>query len=96
MLGVIRAQQERFVEAAQLIGAVVLAAPRDAVAWANHGNVLGSLGRHTEALESYNRAVALHPQNAQTGTIAGMRCRRWDGWTRRWKATTGRCRRSRA
>jgi tetratricopeptide (TPR) repeat protein len=37
--------------------------PRDADAWANLGNALSALERHSDALAAYERAVALDPNN---------------------------------
>ncbi len=76
MLGVIRAQQQRFDEAAALIGAVVAADASDAMAWANHGNVLNALGRHGEALDSLNKAVALHARHAEAWNNRGIALQR--------------------
>ncbi|HMH65626.1 MAG TPA: tetratricopeptide repeat protein, partial [Rhizomicrobium sp.] len=59
MLGVLCAQQGRNEEAAALIGAAVKANPRSADALTNHGNILNMLGRHAEALASFDKALAL-------------------------------------
>lgn len=61
MLGVLRAQQGRAEEACELIAAALKINPRDAGALANYGNVLTLLGRFEEALESYDRALAMAP-----------------------------------
>ena len=58
-LGVLRAQQGRNSEAQRLIEAAIKSNPRSASALTNYGNVLIALGRHQDALESYNRALAL-------------------------------------
>ncbi len=59
MLGVLCAQQGRNEEAAALIAAAVKANPRSADALTNYGNVLNALGRHEEALASFDSALAL-------------------------------------
>jgi tetratricopeptide (TPR) repeat protein len=64
LLGVIRAQQQKFDEAERLFADALEANPGSAEAAANHGNVLSELGRHDEAIESFARALRLQPGNA--------------------------------
>src|SRR5258705_3696092 len=59
MLGILRAQQGRNLEAATLIETAIKANPLSAAALTNYGNVLNALGRHPEALESFDKALAL-------------------------------------
>jgi tetratricopeptide (TPR) repeat protein len=59
LLGVIRAQQGRNAEALPLMEAAIRSNPRSASALTNRGNVLMSLGRQQEALESYDGSLAL-------------------------------------
>src|SRR5260370_20808799 len=56
LLGVIRARQQRFPEADQLI-ARALRSGRSAEALGNHGNVLSELGRHEEAIKQLRHAL---------------------------------------
>ena len=63
MLGVLRAQQGRVEEACELIAAALKINPRDAGALANYGNVLTLLGRFQDALETYDRALAIAPDS---------------------------------
>ena len=61
MLGVLKAQQGKAEEAEGLIAAALALNPRDGSALANYGNVLTLLGRFEEALQSYDRAMAVAP-----------------------------------
>jgi len=61
MLGVLKAQQGKADEAERLIAAALALNPRDGSALANYGNVLTLLGRFEEALQSYDRALAVAP-----------------------------------
>ena len=38
--------------------------PNDADAWSNRGYAFDSLGRYTEAVDSYDKALAIDPDNA--------------------------------
>lgn len=58
-LGVLRAQQGRFVEAAQALANALKAMPHNAEALSNYGNVLTTLGHFEEALMSYEAALSL-------------------------------------
>jgi tetratricopeptide (TPR) repeat protein len=69
LLGVLRQEQSRPAEALSLIAAALRLNARSAEAHANYGIVLDGLGRHAEALESFERALALEP--AHTGALAG-------------------------
>src|SRR5262245_26043411 len=59
LLGVVRAQQGRNEEALSLMEAAIRSNPHSAPALTNRGNVLMSLGRQQEALESYDGSLAL-------------------------------------
>ncbi|MFO1249506.1 MAG: tetratricopeptide repeat protein [Alphaproteobacteria bacterium] len=61
MLGVIRFQQGRAEDAADLISAALKQNPKVADAWINLGHVQASLGRREDAAESYGRALTLAP-----------------------------------
>ncbi|MBA2589476.1 MAG: tetratricopeptide repeat protein [Alphaproteobacteria bacterium] len=65
MLGVIRFQQGRHDDAAQLITAALESNPNVADAWTNLGHVQAGMGRREEAAESYGRALALAPGNIE-------------------------------
>ncbi len=64
MLGVIRAQQKKFVEADRLI-AKALEYGKSAEALGNHGNVLSELGRHEEAAKQLRHALLIRPDSAE-------------------------------
>ena len=70
MLGVLMAQQSRLAEAESMIGSALKTNPHDASALANYGNVLTLLGRHDEAVASYDRALAIAP-DAETWNNRG-------------------------
>jgi len=59
MLGILRAQQGRNLEAATLIETAIKTNPRSAAALTNYGNVLNALTRYPEALASFDKALAL-------------------------------------
>jgi Flp pilus assembly protein TadD len=61
ILGMMLAQQGRYAEALDLIGAALEINPNAAEALTNYGNILKILGRFEEALASYNRALAIKP-----------------------------------
>jgi len=65
LLGVIRAQQGRNVEALELIDGALKINPNAADATLNYGNVLKALGRHEEALANYDKALAIKPDYVQ-------------------------------
>ena len=60
-LGIIRFQQGRYAEALALIGAC-LKSNSSAETLSNYGNVLQALGRLDEAVESYDKALAIEPR----------------------------------
>jgi tetratricopeptide (TPR) repeat protein len=64
LLGVVRAQQQKFAEAERLLDKALEVDPGSGEALANRGNVLSELGRHDEAVESFVRALRLQPNNA--------------------------------
>ncbi len=70
MLGVLKAQQGRLDEARTMIEGAVKANPRHAGALVNYGNVLNLMRRFAEALDSYDRALAIAP-DADTWTNRG-------------------------
>jgi protein O-GlcNAc transferase len=61
LLGIIRAQEGRNLEALELIGAAVKINPRDAPALSNLGIILQRLGRSESAVASFDRALAMQP-----------------------------------
>jgi tetratricopeptide (TPR) repeat protein len=60
LLGILRFEQRRPAEAAELLARAVRIRP-DAAAFAHHGLVMQELGRHAEALASYDNALRLKP-----------------------------------
>jgi tetratricopeptide (TPR) repeat protein len=66
MLGVIRFQQGRGVEAIDLIAGALKLNRTVPGAWINLGHVQTSLGRAEEAVTSYRKALELAPADAQT------------------------------
>ncbi|MES2471263.1 MAG: tetratricopeptide repeat protein [Pseudomonadota bacterium] len=62
MLGVLRARQGRYVEAAEALANALKAMPHNAEALSNYGNVLTVLGHFEEALMAYEAALSLNPQ----------------------------------
>ena len=65
MLGLLKLQCGKPVEALRLIAAALHAKPVSAEALLNHGNVLNALNRHEEALASYDQALAIKPRYAE-------------------------------
>src|SRR6202158_1924124 len=63
LLGVLRQQQGRSVEALGLIASALEVSPDQANAWSNRGVTLKTLERWDEALKSYDRALALEPDH---------------------------------
>jgi predicted O-linked N-acetylglucosamine transferase (SPINDLY family) len=61
MLGVLRARQGRYVEAAEALANALKAMPHNAEALSNYGNVLTVLGHQEEALMAYEAALSLSP-----------------------------------
>jgi predicted TPR repeat methyltransferase len=77
MLGAIAAQMGHAEEAACLLGRAVAANPADATAHNNYGNVLRTLERLDDALQSYERALTLNPDYAEAynnrgNTLCGL------------------------
>src|SRR6201998_4055291 len=63
LLGAVKAQQGRIGEAHRLFSAAVKANPRAPQGWANLGQALHALKRGQEALECFDRARALAPDD---------------------------------
>src|SRR5580700_5744947 len=61
--GVLRHQQGRSVEALRLVAAALKAQPGSADALTNYGVILDALKRHQEALERFDRVLALRENN---------------------------------
>jgi len=61
LFGVLRHQQGRHDEAAELIRRALDTQPALVGAWLNLGNVLKALGQNVEALAAYRHAIALQP-----------------------------------
>ena len=80
MLGVIRAQQGKFIEADRLI-ARALQYGKSAEALSNHGNVLSELERHDEAIRQLRHSLLIRPGSPQTLFNLGnalVKMQRWD------------------
>lgn len=54
-------QQEKWEEALDITQQVLVLDPELPVVWANLGGIYGSLGRYQEAVEAFDRALALDP-----------------------------------
>ena len=65
MLGILRYQQRRLLDALALIGAALKENPKAPPALLNYGLVLDALTRREEALASYDKALALQPNYAE-------------------------------
>ncbi len=76
LLAVLRTQQGRYQDALKLIRPVLAAHPTLPTAHTNLGNIYSKLGRHPEALASYDRAIELKPDYAEAlnnrGVISGQ------------------------
>src|SRR3569833_2506520 len=66
LLGIMAAQSQRLPEAAELFGRAAGVRRDDPTIHNNYGNALHDLGRHQEALRSYNRAIQLKPNYTET------------------------------
>jgi tetratricopeptide (TPR) repeat protein len=64
MLGLIRAQQRKFLEADRLIARALLYG-KSAEALSNHGNVLSELGFHDAAIKQLRHALLVRPDSAE-------------------------------
>ena len=62
LLGVIRHQQGDHEAAIELIGRAIALDPQNAVYRNNYGLPLHALGRFAEALDSFRRALEIHPE----------------------------------
>ena len=65
LFGVLRAQQGRYGEAIELVGAALKTKPDSAGALTNYGLILHKMKRHAEALVSYEKALAIQPNHAE-------------------------------
>jgi protein O-GlcNAc transferase len=65
MLGILRYQQGRLLDALALIGAALKTNPNAPPALLNYGLVLAALSRREEALASYDKALAIQPDYAE-------------------------------
>jgi protein O-GlcNAc transferase len=72
LMGIIAAQTRRMERAALLLGRAVAERPTDAAIQNNYGNVLKSLDHHSEALDSYDRALKLNPELADAHNNRGL------------------------
>jgi len=70
-LGVLLAQRQNLTEAAELMGRAAEADPGNVAAHMNHGNLLRMLGRHEDALASYNRFLGIAPGNVDAQVNRG-------------------------
>lgn len=70
-LGVVQAQRQNFVEAAELIGRALDIDPEDLGAHLNLGNVLMALQRNEDALIIYDKALALDNGSAEAFSNRG-------------------------
>jgi len=72
LLGVIHEQRGEHIAALRTIEAALRVDPRSALAHANRGVALKSLGRLAEAQASYERAIALKPDHAEAHNNLGV------------------------
>jgi tetratricopeptide (TPR) repeat protein len=72
MLGVLRYQQGRLLDALALIGAALRTNPNAPPALLNYGLVLDALTRREEALASYDKALAIQPDYAEAHYNRGI------------------------
>jgi predicted O-linked N-acetylglucosamine transferase (SPINDLY family) len=72
MLGVLRYQQGRLLDALALIGAALKVNPNAPPALLNYGLVLDALTRREEALASYDKALAIQPDYAEAHYNRGI------------------------
>lgn len=66
MLGILKLQQNQPGDAVGLIAAAIAVDRTSVAAHSNYGLALGALGRHDEALASFDKALAINPRNADT------------------------------
>jgi predicted O-linked N-acetylglucosamine transferase (SPINDLY family) len=71
-LGVLQAQRQNLAEAAELMGLAAAADPGNVTAYMNRGNLLRALGRHQEALASYEQVLKINPGNVDALTNRGV------------------------
>ena len=66
-MGVLQAQRQNLTEAVEWMGRAAEADPGHITAHVNRGNLLRALGRHEEALASYDHALAIEPGHREAG-----------------------------
>ena len=71
LLGVVAALKCEWVAALGYINLAIEAEPRNAVCYSNRGNIFLELGRHEEALQSYDYAISLDPHYAEVYSNKG-------------------------
>ena len=64
LLGVIKLQQGKYVEADKCFADALLSKPDSASAHSNRGSALLGIGRPGDALESFDKALAINPDSA--------------------------------
>ena len=74
LCGIVAVRTGRAREGTELLAKAALLNRNNADVHNNHGNALGALGRHAEALASYERAVALTRRRRGRTSIAAMHC----------------------
>jgi protein O-GlcNAc transferase len=65
LLGILRAQQGRYGEAIELVGAALKTRPDSVEVLTNYGLILHKMMRHREALASYQKALTIRPDHAE-------------------------------
>jgi tetratricopeptide (TPR) repeat protein len=73
LLGIIQYQRGNYADSIHQIGLALETNPNHADAHGNRGNALQELKRIDEALASYDRALALKPDNPKRSTTGAMR-----------------------
>src|SRR3954468_2555454 len=72
LLGILCAQTQRLPEAAELFGRAAGLRRDEPTIHNNYGNSLRNLGRHQDALRSYNRAIQIKPNYAEAHYNRGL------------------------
>ncbi|WP_395710950.1 tetratricopeptide repeat protein [Reyranella sp.] len=71
VMGVVRLQQGRIAEAADLLGAALRMRPNDVGVLLNYGNLLAKTGHPQDGLVNYDKAIALRPDLAEAHVNRG-------------------------